>query len=121
MRVLIVDDSPAVRVRLHALLVEAAEGIEVREAASRRDAIAAAREGTDVVILDLHLGEDSGLASIEALRAASPGVEIVVLTNDASEHHRRESAARGAVWFFDKSREFDRAVDLVVERARAAR
>lgn len=121
MRVLIVDDSAVVRVRLHALIAEADAGIEVREASSKHEALGAAREGVDLVILDLHLGEDSGLDAIEALREACPGADVVVLTNDASAHHRRESAARGAELFFDKSREFERAVDVVLERARAAR
>jgi DNA-binding NarL/FixJ family response regulator len=122
MRVLIVDDSDAVRGRVREMIAEALPRASIGEASTGRDALAAiAGDATaDVVILDLHLAGEDGLAVLEAIRAVSSAVAVIVLTNDASEHHRRECATRGATHFFDKSREFEQAVEAVVARARPA-
>jgi DNA-binding NarL/FixJ family response regulator len=108
---LIVDDAPAVRSRLVALLDEV-PGVETREAGSVDAAIPQA-DGVDVVVLDIHLPKQSGLDAVPMLRALEPRPLIIVLTNDATEQHRREALTLGADHFLDKSREFARVVELV--------
>jgi DNA-binding NarL/FixJ family response regulator len=125
MRVLVVDDSAAVRQRLLSWLGESTR-IEVREAVHPRDALARLRAtAADLVLLDLHLGPVAGsrcggplgLDLIGRIKRALPRVLVVVLSNAASESHRRECLRLGADYFFDKSLEFERAIELIASQA----
>ena len=116
MRVLVVEDAPAVRARLVEMLREI-PGVEpVAQASSWEQAVAAMAAPLDVVMLDLHLGRENGLSLIPHARAEHPDALVVVLTSDPSEHHRRECVAQGADFFFDKTSEFDLAVEVVRSR-----
>jgi DNA-binding response OmpR family regulator len=82
MRILLVDDSDAVRLTLAALLEDA--GHAVTEA----DSLAAARgclggAPFDLVLLDVHLGDGLGPSFIPDVRAAFPAATIALLTGDA--------------------------------------
>ena len=113
MKVLVVDDSAAVRSRLCAMLAEQV-GIEIAEAGSDREARGSlAVAAPQLVILDLNLGDGSGLALLGELRVSRPGLPVVVLTNHATEQHRRQCTDLGALAFFDKSTQFEDAVALV--------
>jgi DNA-binding response OmpR family regulator len=81
MRILLVDDSDAIRLTLAALLEDA--GHSVKEAES----LAAARaclDGLqfDLVLLDVHLGDGLGPSLIPELRAALPAATIALLTGE---------------------------------------
>jgi CheY-like chemotaxis protein len=127
MHVLVVDDSSLVRQRLLGWLrdgarVELGEAMGAREVLERLGAIA-----TDLVLLDLHLGAAPaggsaalGLELIDRIKGSLPRALVVVLSNAASEPHRRECLRRGADYFFDKSLEFERALQLIASRAAAA-
>lgn len=91
---------------------------EVDEAADGDEALAQiARLRPDVVVLDLHLPGRNGLAVLAELRSAPARPRCVVLTNDATEHHRRESRLLGADYFFDKSTQFEDVLSLIAELA----
>jgi DNA-binding NarL/FixJ family response regulator len=109
---LVVDDAPAVRTRLVAMLRDI-DGVEVREAGDVDQAMAQARE-VEIVVLDVHLPGRSGLEAVPLLRKLEPRPMIIVLTNDATPPHKSHALALGADHFLDKSREFERVVDLVV-------
>jgi DNA-binding NarL/FixJ family response regulator len=120
MRVMIVDGSPLVRDRLNGMLREAGAS-EILEADSAETALRVMRRGVlDAVLLDLPSGEETGVVLVRQLRAQLPHALIVVLTNYASESHRREWLRRGAHFLFDKSHQFEDAVRAVVERPRGA-
>ena len=92
--ILIVDDEPQIRKFLRISL--AANGHEVIEAASAKEAIKAAREGTPrLVILDLGLPDRSGQEVISAIRETS-SVPIIVLSVRAGEADKVEALDRGA-------------------------
>lgn len=117
---MIVDESPLVRERLSAMLREAGAS-EILEATGAEAALRLLRRSPiDAVLLDLPVGEDAGVVLLRQLRALLPRARIVVLTNYASESHRREWLRRGAHFMFDKSREFERAVNVVLERTQGA-
>jgi DNA-binding NarL/FixJ family response regulator len=116
MRVLVVDDSAALRARLVALIRETFGDTlvdEAREGAGALAAVAAARP--ELVILDLQLPGRGGLEILASLKAASRPPRVLVLTNHATDGHRRECLARGADYFFDKSMEFERVADVLSE------
>jgi DNA-binding NarL/FixJ family response regulator len=118
--VLLVDEAPGVRARLRDRI--AVDSVEVREAKDGAEASAiVASSIVDIVLLDVHVRAEAGLGVLSRLRAAAPRALIIVLTNEASDLHRRECLRHGADHFLDKSREFDRAVELVVSLTRAPR
>jgi DNA-binding NarL/FixJ family response regulator len=129
MHVLVVDDSALVRQRLLGWLRDSAR-IELGEAAGPSDVLERlGAVATDLVLLDLHLGNGCsgaagsggalGLELIDRIKGALPSALVVVLSNAASEPHRRECLRRGADYFFDKSLEFERALQLIESRASA--
>lgn len=120
MRVLVVDDSSAVRARLLELLDEQTEVSSVDETATAAEAIEKIRiTRPDFVVLDIHLGEDSGLSVLVPFNNVTPRPCFIVLTNDASEHYRRAALDRGADYFLDKSSEFERVVTIVKDKIAA--
>jgi len=90
-RVVIVDDHVVVRTGLR-LLIESQPGITVvGEASNGAEALAVvARTQPDVIVLDLDLGEESGLDCFPDLRAAASTARVLVLTGVRDpELHRR--------------------------------
>ncbi len=80
--VLVVDDDSAIRFLCRVNLE--LDGWIVREAAT----VAQAREelaggGTDLVLLDIHVGSDSGVDFLAELRRRHPDVPVAMLTGSA--------------------------------------
>ena len=112
MRVLVVDDSAAVSARLIALLRE--RGITADVARNLEGARTLLEiSPPDVVVLDLRIEGGSGLDLIDDVRARAPHATVIVLTNETSPAHRHACSRRGVRHFFDKSRDFERAIELV--------
>jgi DNA-binding NarL/FixJ family response regulator len=113
-KVLIVDDSAPVRKRLAELMAEAVAIEAIAEAESAAAALEALpRIRPDVVILDLQMPEGSGLDVLRHIRRAGPSPLVVVLTNHTEDHYRRASLDSGADFFFDKSRELHRVLEVL--------
>ena len=77
--VLVVDDDAAIRFLCRVNLE--LDGWAVREAAAieqAREALAGA--AIDIVLLDVHVGVESGLDFIAEIRDSHPGVPVVLLT-----------------------------------------
>jgi DNA-binding NarL/FixJ family response regulator len=103
--VLVIDAAAAVRGRLVARLREAGV-VVVGEAANGEAALALAFATLPTtIVLDVDLPGRRGLELIALLKAAVPGVAVVVLTNALP--YRRAALAAGADFFLDKSSEFD--------------
>jgi DNA-binding NarL/FixJ family response regulator len=119
MKVLIIDDSAALRRRLIAILLED-DGIddvaEAFDSTSGLDALEKANP--DLVILDLNLPGESGLALLPRLKERAPHVPIIVLTNHSSRQYAERCRQLGADDFLDKSKDFSRLAPLL-ERLRA--
>ena len=79
LRVLIVDDEPAIRRALRPPLTEL--GFEVAEASRGEIALEMLRaEPYDVVLLDVNMPGIGGLETLRRIRAASPRLPILMLT-----------------------------------------
>jgi diguanylate cyclase (GGDEF)-like protein len=102
LRVVIVDDSQAVRALLRQVLT-ADDSIEVvAEAADGRGAVAVCQaERPDVVLLDLEMPGLDGLAAMPLLAERSPGTKVVVLSASADGQHEAALDA-GAAAVIDK-------------------
>lgn len=113
-RVLLVDDSAAVRQRL-AQILEQTPGIgrvtQACDVASARAALADALP--EVVVLDMHMPDGDGLELLAHIRERALGVRTIVLTNYPTPEYRQRCLALGADYFLDKTLEFQRVPSLI--------
>ncbi len=80
-RVLIVDDHPLVREGLYELVTGEPDMAVCGEAADAAGALEAVqRLAPDVVVLDLTLGDDDGIALLQDLRARVPDLKVLVVS-----------------------------------------
>ena len=122
-RVLLAEDDTEARRTVSELL--AALGHEViAQAGSGREAVSAARTTTpDVVLLDIHMPDGSGLDAAAEIIRERPGTAIVLFTGDHGlELDTREAEETGAVAILAKPvppRMLDATLRMAVSRARA--
>lgn len=113
--VLIADDHPLFRAALRQAAAEAVPGLEVREAASLDTVLAAldAEPGIDLVLLDLHMPGNHGLAGLAAVRAQHPGVAVVVVSANDDPRVVRRALDHGAAGYLPKSSGLDDLRDAI--------
>jgi DNA-binding NarL/FixJ family response regulator len=112
--VLIIDDSPLLRERL-AKRIDALEGIHVvGEADTVASAIDLFRKLTPTaVVLDMQMPGGTGLEVLDIIKSERPKTIVMVLTNYPLPQLKKKSVMIGADYFFDKSTEFDRIVEVL--------
>lgn len=104
LRVLVIDDHAIVREGLRRLISRDAEIKIVGEAASKNEAIAQiSHHNPDVIVVDLHLPDGSGLDVIAWARSLSQSIGIVVLTMSNMPEHVLASMQSGASSHVDKT------------------
>jgi DNA-binding NtrC family response regulator len=114
-RVLVIDDQDYVRESLSALLRR--DGHDVRAAASAEAGLTdASRHPPDAVVTDLQLPGADGLAVVEQLGRAAPGIPVIVLTGHGSVSSAVACMKAGAFDYLEKPVNPD-ALGLVVRRA----
>ena len=115
-RILIVDDSKEVRQRLMSLLADYPKIRIVGEAGSGKEAMEVLNEQKpDAVILDIRLPGRSGIQLLKDIKAAHPEITVIMLTNYDFEQYRKQCTQFGADHFFNKTLEFEKVVDVLVE------
>ena len=115
LRVLVVDDEPAIRRFLRTSL--RAEGHDIVEAETGEAALAEIRRrAPDLVVLDLGLPGVDGLEVIRRLREAGSAVPIIVLTSRTDERGKVEALDLGADDYVTKPF----GIDELAARIRAA-
>ncbi len=112
--VYLVEDSAPIRARLAATI----RGIEGAELVGEAATVGAAIDGIrathpGAVILDLQLEDGSGLEVLKAVNPAAQPLHVAVLTNYATDQHRRACIDAGAEYFLDKSSEFPRIREIL--------
>jgi CheY-like chemotaxis protein len=114
--VLVIDDSAVVRSRLVRLLEDLGDIVvdEMDDAPEAVDAVI--RRRPDAVILDIRLRTGSGLDVLEEIKRQPSPPLVIMLTNHASDHHRRWCERHGADFFFDKTREFEKVLEVLSAR-----
>ena len=113
-KVLIVDDSAVVRVRLKQLLA-GIQGVEISaEAAQAEEGGALARQlKPDVVIIDVHMRNGAGIRSLQEMKHIDPPPRIIVMTNEEYPEIRNRCISEGAEYFFVKSTEYQEMVAVL--------
>ena len=100
MRILVVDDDPAVRKLVRFLLVDVAE---VHECEDGSDALSAyERHEPDWVLMDLSMRGVNGLTALRQILAAHQEARVVILTQHDSPALRAAAAQAGARRYFLK-------------------
>ena len=115
LRVLVVDDEPAIRRFLRAGL--ASQGYVVSELDEGLPAVdVARRKGTDLIVLDLGLPDIDGTEVIGRIRAAGFTVPIIVLSSRSDEAAKVDALDLGADDYVTKPF----SIDELLARIRAA-
>jgi len=118
-RVLVVDDSPALRRMLELTLRR--DGFEVHTAGDGREALAVAASGRpDAVLCDVEMPNMDGLELTEILVAANAQAAVVLMSGSGAADLRQRAERAGACDFLVKPFERDELLDSI-DRALARR
>ncbi|HSL25744.1 MAG TPA: response regulator transcription factor [Acidimicrobiia bacterium] len=111
---LIVDDHDIVREGLRRLFEKDEEVLVVGEASSVGEAVRrVAIDTPDVVVLDLRLGDGSGIEACRRIHAWSPDIKVLILTAYADDQAVTEAIKAGASGYLLKRARLDSLVDAV--------
>jgi two-component system, NarL family, response regulator NreC len=117
-RVLLVDDQPAVRRGLLMRLHLEPDMQIVGEASTGREALALAQMLTpDVVLLDIEMPGMDGVEATTALRAVVPQSAVVILSIHTDRQTRMRAQAAGAVAFVEKRGTADTLLSAIRQAA----
>jgi len=121
-RILIAEDDDNARALLVELLNTMGH-VVVAEVNGGREAVERAKDVVpDVVLLDVHMPDGSGIEAAEQITAQVPGVAVVLFSGDESiQLSEREITATSAIAFLPKPtppRVLDSTLRLAVSRAR---
>lgn len=116
-RVLLADDSAALRRQLADRLSELSYAQVVGEADTAQSTIdGVAKKHPDVVVLDIEM-PGSGIQALKTIKREYPKTRILMLTNHAGSYYKKVCLKTGADFFLDKSLEFDKVPDVLAELA----
>ncbi len=112
---LIADDHPLFRAALRGASVDAVAELQVREADSLDGVLAALEQEPDIdlVLLDLHMPGNHGLAGLAAIRAQHPAVAVVVVSANDDPRVVRRALDHGAAGYLPKSAGLDDLRDAI--------
>jgi DNA-binding NarL/FixJ family response regulator len=111
-RTLLVDDHVIVRAGLRMLIENHKGMVVVGEAGTRIDALAiAAREKPQIILLDLDMGNESGLDFLRELLDAAAGSRVIALTGVRDPEAHRRAVHLGAMGLVLK----DKATEVLIK------
>jgi DNA-binding NtrC family response regulator len=118
--VLVVDDDPAIREALRAVLEHAGHGVHEAEGA---DMALEALDGKrfDVVLLDLAMPGMNGLDALTRIRELAPDTAVIVVSGEATVANAIKAGQRGAFDFIEKPPDRERLLDVVTQGAQITR
>ena len=106
MKLLIVEDNPAVRRVLKTVVAPLAD--DIRECGDGDEAVAMYRaEQPDFVLMDINLGDTNGIAATRQIKAFAPQARIIIVTNYDEADLREEAQQAGACGYVLKENPFE--------------
>ena len=122
LKILIADDSGALRQRLRRMIGDI-DGVEsVAEAEDGSQALDLLRSTHfDAAILDIRMPGRTGMEVLTEVRKTVPSLVIIILTNYPYHVYRMRSSELGADFFFDKNSEFMKVVEVLNGMVRGRR
>jgi len=113
-KVLIVDDHEVVRMGLRTLLLQQGELEVVGEAGTAAEAVDKALSlRPDVILMDVRLPDESGVEACRRIRAADPGIRVLMLTSYSDDEAIFSSIIAGASGYMLKVIEADQLYQAV--------
>ena len=118
LRVLIADDSEAIRSSLAALLARV-EGVEIIGMATTGvEAMEMVRRlAPDAMTLDVRMPDMNGIKVLEAIKREKLELMVLVLSGVSEDQYRERCLSLGAARFFDKATEFESVLKVLGEKA----
>ena len=114
MKVFIADDSNEIRKRIIAMLSDVKNIEVIGEAGNVPDAITSIHEfHPDVAILDIRMPGGSGIDVLKTIEKRNGVPIVIILTNYPHSQYRKRCMDAGADFFFDKSGECEKVVEVV--------
>ena len=114
-RVMIADDSEAIRFVLRDILIIGNHEI-VAEAVNGSEAVEKfSQVNPDVLLLDLAMPKKDGLAVVKEVIAKHPSAKIILITASDNQSIINECLSAGAVAFISKPFDFDQVLKLITE------
>lgn len=118
-RVLIVDDHPAVRAGLEALLRREPGFVPIASTSDSAGAVGALGSGRiDLALVDYHLGVEDGLTVTQALRTREDGPAVIVYSGLVEAHLEVAGRLAGAAAVLTKGAPADELFDVMRRVAR---
>jgi DNA-binding NarL/FixJ family response regulator len=113
-QILIADDSPAVQNRLVKMVSHIHNAKVVGLANDGSEAIESIQKlNPDLVILDLHMPKENGFEVIRNIKKSNLSTIVLVLTNFTTDPHRELCTQLGVKYFFNKTTEFEQAIEVI--------
>ena len=113
--ILIVDDSALIIERLLAMLKGLTSVKDITTASNYKEAVVALAElMVDIAILDIHLTGKNGIELLKFIVKNYPHIKVVMLSNADNEKYRQLCKTEGALYFIDKSKEFELVPEILV-------
>ena len=101
---LIADDHPLFRAALHRAAVDAVDDLRISEAETLDGVLDAIEQGDiDLLLLDLHMPGNHGLAGLASIRAQHPGLAVIIVSANEDPQVVRRALDLGAAGYLPKS------------------
>jgi len=71
------------------------------------DALVMLDKKPDLLLLDIHMPGKNGIDILKRLQESSEDCDVIMLTNYVGDYYRRKCKKLGALFFLDKTNEFD--------------
>ena len=117
MKMLLVEDSKLLRDILFDAIHHLDNITVTGVAATQQQAISLLNESAfDIVLLDIELAQGNGFEVIKHIQQENYAFKqpiLMMLTNHAHTHYRNLAKILGVPYFFDKSMDFDLAIDAI--------
>lgn len=115
MKILVVDDHALVREGLRQVLRGLADDVTVIPASTCAEAFARAEEHNDLdlVLLDYHLPDKTGLDALLIFGKLHPELPVILLSGSANHHIMRKVLTAGAAGFVTKSSHSDELLQAI--------
>lgn len=118
LRVVIADDTKAIRSSLSALISRIRDVEIIGLAETGAEALDLARTlKPDIMTLDIRMPEMNGIQVLEAMQREKLPVQTIVLTGLVEEEYRDKCLSLGAIHFFHKSTEFEKVIKILKDRS----
>ncbi|HVF51955.1 MAG TPA: response regulator [Pyrinomonadaceae bacterium] len=105
-RIIVIEDQEDLAALYDASLTRA--GYQVTNAYTGEEGVAEFQaNGADAVVLDMTLPEMHGLQTLQAIRAISPQVPVIVVTGETSDETRKQCERLGVHDYLSKPAKYD--------------